>query len=289
MNKNNDLVQRLTDAVCKSMEYGVTATQALRIRDALRANLPAGGEAVASFSDVTVLPDGSAFAVASFALPKDHWLYAPRGEWDVERNEFAECPRPILTGEQRDSVIAAVRYAIRGATMCGKETDFDPDALVQNAAYALCGPYGLADNRAHHATAALADIRWAVARGWGHAANTHKEMDADLAEAITQEVASLYDCSAHPAPSVSAWVPVSERLPDMPSGYVLVHCEGGNITNDFFCRDREFHRHAGNYYFRKVQGKESGYFQCAHKYGYRITHWMPLPPAPTASGEGEKE
>ena len=28
--------------------------------------------------------------------------------------------------------------------MCGKETDFDPDALVQNAVYALCGPYGSA-------------------------------------------------------------------------------------------------------------------------------------------------
>ena len=25
--------------------------------------------------------------------------------------------------------------------MCGKEMDFDPDALVQNAVYALCGPY----------------------------------------------------------------------------------------------------------------------------------------------------
>jgi hypothetical protein len=41
----------------------------------------------------------------------------------------------------RESVVAAVRYAVRGATMRGKEMDFDPDALVQNAVYALCGPY----------------------------------------------------------------------------------------------------------------------------------------------------
>lgn len=89
---------------------------------------------------VTVLPDGSAFATASMPLPKDHWLYAPRGEWDSERDDFAETPRPILTNAQREAVIAAARYAIRGATMCGTETDFDPDAMVLNFAYALCGP-----------------------------------------------------------------------------------------------------------------------------------------------------
>jgi hypothetical protein len=90
---------------------------------------------------VTVLPDGSAFATGSFPLPKDHWLYAPRSEWDNERDTFAETPHPILTHAQRDAVIAAVRYAIRGATICGQEMDFDPDALVQNTVYALCGPY----------------------------------------------------------------------------------------------------------------------------------------------------
>lgn len=89
---------------------------------------------------VTVLPDGSAFAVGSLPLPKDHWLYVPRGEWDNERDEYEECPRPILTNAQRKAVIEAARYAIRGATMCGKEMDFDPDALVQNLCYALCGP-----------------------------------------------------------------------------------------------------------------------------------------------------
>ena len=89
---------------------------------------------------VTVLPDGSAFSVGSFSLPETHWLYAARGEWDSERDEYAECPLPILTGAQRDAVVAAARYAIRGATMCGQESDFDPDALVQNICYALCGP-----------------------------------------------------------------------------------------------------------------------------------------------------
>lgn len=91
---------------------------------------------------VTVLPDGSAFAVGSFPLPKDHWLYAERGAWDSNRDDFAETPHPILTNAHRQAVTAAGRYAVRGATMCGKEQDFDPDALVLNLCYALCGPAG---------------------------------------------------------------------------------------------------------------------------------------------------
>lgn len=92
-------------------------------------------------SGCTVLPDGSAFAVVSYPLPQDHWLYAPPcEEWDTERDTTADTPRPILPQEQRSAVVAAVRYAIRGATMCGKEPNFDPDALVLNAVYALCGP-----------------------------------------------------------------------------------------------------------------------------------------------------
>ena len=95
---------------------------------------------------VTVLPDGSAFSVASWPLPKDHWLYAPRVAWDNDRDEFSECPLPILKNAQRHAVIAAARYAIRGATMCGQELDFDPDALALNMVYALCGPAGGAES-----------------------------------------------------------------------------------------------------------------------------------------------
>ena len=103
-------------------------------------NTPAASVAA---NNCTILPDGSAFAVASFPLPKDHWLYAPR-EYDVDAENPKELPSPILTHALRAEVVSAIRYAIRGATMCGKETDFDPDALVQNAVYALCGPYGSA-------------------------------------------------------------------------------------------------------------------------------------------------
>ncbi len=88
---------------------------------------------------ITVLPDGSAFCTASFPLPKDHWLYA-------ETDEYEPPPMPFRRGtddsERKDweaKVRAAGRYAVRSATMNGKEKDFDPDALVQNLVVAMLG------------------------------------------------------------------------------------------------------------------------------------------------------
>jgi len=118
---------------------GANGSHAKLILDAVRAAPnSSGGDALSE--TVTILPDGSAFAVASFPLPTGHWLYAER-EYEPGAEEPKELPAPILTHEQREAVVAAIRYAVRGATMCGKEPDFDPDALVQNAVYALCGPY----------------------------------------------------------------------------------------------------------------------------------------------------
>ena len=105
----------------------------------------------------TVLPDGSAFAIASFPLPANHWLYAPREYRDGEEDPI-ELPSPILSHQAHGDVVrAAIRYAVRGATMCGKEPDFDPDALVQNAMYALCGPFGGAALQSAQPAAAVSD------------------------------------------------------------------------------------------------------------------------------------
>lgn len=91
---------------------------------------------------ITVLPDGSAFGVLSLPLPDDHWLYKPR-EYIGNSIEPVELPSPCLerTPDNYERAKLAIRYAIRGATDCGKHEDFDPDALVQNALYALFGPY----------------------------------------------------------------------------------------------------------------------------------------------------
>ena len=104
---------------------------------------PASAPEGFTMSEPTILPDGSGFGTMSFPLPKDHWIYKER-EYEDGAIEPNDLPAPILTHSFRRQVIAAIRYAIRSATNCGKEDDFDPDALVQNAVYALCGPYGKA-------------------------------------------------------------------------------------------------------------------------------------------------
>jgi len=80
------------------------------------------------------------------------------------------------------------------------------------------------------------------------------------------------------------WISVKDRLPvfELKAGYVLVACDGGNVDKSFFCENRDYLlalKTSGSY-SRKSQGKLSGLFEISHRYGYRITHWMPLPAAP---------
>ena len=96
--------------------------------------------------DGAILPDGSAFFVASFPLPKDHWIYNP---------EHDEPPMRALVGispertERAEVIREAARWAIRAATMKGTEMDFDPDALVQNMVIALLGYWSEDGTRGH--------------------------------------------------------------------------------------------------------------------------------------------
>ncbi|HXQ34626.1 MAG TPA: hypothetical protein VN843_11495 [Anaerolineales bacterium] len=100
-------------------------------------------------SDMIQLPDGSGFFIGSFPLSKDHWLYQPTPEvWDEKRDCSLDTPVPVLDQSLRSAVKTAVRYGLRAATMNGKVTDFDPDALVLNICYALCGSTGvICENR----------------------------------------------------------------------------------------------------------------------------------------------
>lgn len=76
------------------------------------------------------------------------------------------------------------------------------------------------------------------------------------------------------------WLSVQDILPCEDNSYVLVACEGGNVAVSFYSSNRIHLKMFGKSYSRKHQGKESGYFQLAHEYGYKITHWMLLPEAP---------
>lgn len=94
--------------------------------------------------ELVVLPDGHGFATMSLPLPADHWL-------TKETEQYEAPPMPFRLGtdhpqhnEWVEKIRAAARYAVRAATMNGKENDFDPDALVQNMVVGMVG-YWTAD------------------------------------------------------------------------------------------------------------------------------------------------
>ena len=85
------------------------------------------------------LPDGSGAATMSFALPKDHWLY---------KDGYNEPPMPFrrgtddpTRGEWEQKIREAAKYAVRCATMNGKEDDFDPDVIVGQRVIGMLGYY----------------------------------------------------------------------------------------------------------------------------------------------------
>jgi hypothetical protein len=103
---------------------------------------------------VGALPDGSGFSTMSMPLPKDHWLTADPDGFNVP-------PMPMRMGTESSLIYgktremwanelrAAGKYAVRCATMNGKENDFDPDALLQNLVVGFLGywtPNGLSSD-----------------------------------------------------------------------------------------------------------------------------------------------
>ena len=94
-----------------------------------------GGE----IKEVGHLPDGSGFALMDLPLPKDHWF-------TKEPDAFNIPPMPFRMGKDNPRrkrwegmLREAGRYAVRSATMNGKESDFDPDALIQNLIVGFLG------------------------------------------------------------------------------------------------------------------------------------------------------
>jgi len=87
------------------------------------------------------------------------------------------------------------------------------------------------------------------------------------------------------AQAVPQWIPLSERLPDEDYGYFLVTRKYWNdgdphVCYSFYIKDRDMaKREHANGYSRKYQGKDSIHFERS-RYGFVITHWMPLPAAP---------
>jgi hypothetical protein len=108
------------------------------------------------------LSDGSGFAIMSMPLRKDHWIY--KGDREETYGTFNVPPMPLRMGsadiakifvgsgarpadkqysltknEFAEMLKAAGKYAVRCATMNGKDMDFDPDALLQNLQVGMLG------------------------------------------------------------------------------------------------------------------------------------------------------
>jgi hypothetical protein len=92
-----------------------------------------------------LLPDGSGAATASFPLPKDHWIYAGNTRSPMPFRMGKDDPR---RADWENRIREAGKYAVRGATMSGRDNDFDPDALIQNLIVGMLGyntPDGLSE------------------------------------------------------------------------------------------------------------------------------------------------
>lgn len=94
-------------------------------------------------NEITKLPDGSAFTVAELSLPLNHWLYS-------QENNIPPMPYKMGVVDPRRSEMVqnirkATKYALRVSTMNG-QTDYDPDAVVQNMVIAMVGYFTLDGN-----------------------------------------------------------------------------------------------------------------------------------------------
>lgn len=113
-------------------------------------------------TEVGILPDDSGFAMLSMPLREDHWLYetdalAPGFSGPAPMPMAGNCHDPLRLILQ-DHLQVAARYGVRSATSCGRENDFDPDALVRNVEIGLFGYYGKNSPYSH-------DLEFEPARG----------------------------------------------------------------------------------------------------------------------------
>ena len=76
------------------------------------------------------------------------------------------------------------------------------------------------------------------------------------------------------------WVDVNDRLPDHPATYVLVCMSSGLVLSTLYCVDKNFFTPCCGEKLIGDTDEVSAHFRHAREYGYRVTHWMPLPEPP---------
>jgi len=76
------------------------------------------------------------------------------------------------------------------------------------------------------------------------------------------------------------WINVNDERPDR-SCYCIVACQGGNVASTYYSEEPEFFDHAhGRGISKQFLGQYGKHFELARRFGYKITHWMPLPVSP---------
>ena len=77
------------------------------------------------------------------------------------------------------------------------------------------------------------------------------------------------------------WIDVKDRLPDHPAIDVLICTASGLVTSTFYCLDKNFFNPLCGETLLGETDDVSAHFRHAREYGYKVTHWMPLPPLPS--------
>ena len=85
------------------------------------------------------LPDGSAFATISMPLPPGHWSQPEDGKYGPPPMPFRMGADDERRGAFAEAIRAVGQYAYLASTMGGRETDMDPDALLQNLVVGFLG------------------------------------------------------------------------------------------------------------------------------------------------------
>lgn len=105
----------------------------------------------------------------------------------------------------------------------------------------------------------ISDIRGAVARGWCADANRNKEMDSDLADAISRELGAIVP--------LSCWQTI-DTAPTGDDDFFLVCCDDpADDRSPFVVR--------GSIFKSARQARTPGHLSLHH-----LTHWQPLPAKP---------
>lgn len=77
------------------------------------------------------------------------------------------------------------------------------------------------------------------------------------------------------------WINVNDRLPDHPAVYVLACMSSGLVLSTFYCIDKNFFNLCCGESLIGDTDEVSAHFKHAREYGYKVTHWMPLPKPPS--------